>query len=168
MNNSNFIYVGNVKIKVGKKKYNYRNSGTEYLFQTLARCLCGLFPSIDELPNYLQFRGIKSDGSGSEDLLINPVKVYKDYKDGDKPQCIVTSTIEKTHLKELDAGKSYDNYELQLLNSNKSDAKSFATIAVVNGAQLLESIIDSGKQAFIEWSLSIGNETEPQQDKETK
>ena len=166
MNNSNFIYVGNVKIKVGKQKYNYRNSGTTYLFQTLARCLCGLFPSIDELPNYLQFRGIKSSESEGKNLLINPVKAFTDYSDDDNPQCIVTSTIKKTHLKEFDTGESYDNYELQLLNSNKSDAKSFATIAIVNGADLLESI-KAGNQAFVEWSLSIGNETTEQQDKET-
>lgn len=167
MNNSNFIYVGNVKIKIGKQKYNYRNSGTEYLFQMLARCLCGLFPSINELPNYLQFRGIKSDEPREENLLINPVKVHKEYQHDDNPQCIITSTISRTDLRtDISNPLPYENYEFQLLNSNKSDAESFATIAVVDGADLLGSI-QTGNQAYIEWSLSIGNETKAQQDKET-
>ena len=166
MNSSNFIYTGNVKIKIGNKKYNYRNSGKPYLFQILARCLCGLFPSTSELPNYLQFIGTDSDNLDHE-LLINPVKARTVYSgDDDNPQCIVKSTIEKTDfLAEILENPSYSSYKLKLLSSDRVDVEEFATIVVDNGGKLLESI-GAGKQAYIEWSLSFGNETTAQPDEE--
>ena len=152
MNESNFTYTGNVRIRVDTKTYRYRNAGTDTLFELLARCLCGVFPDIIELPGLLNFCSIASDGSKTN-LLLSPVQIQKAHND---LQCVITATIKRTHLIESKPTASYKSYKFELLNGDESDPITLATIELDNGEELL-SQIQSGRQAFIEWSLSITN-----------
>ena len=145
--NSCFDYIGNVKITVQKQTYKYKNSGTPALFEYMIRWLSGESSYTPEFikPNYIT---ITCD---TPDTLISNDKIKVSVSTRTTTNGYVSEVIGAITPQVLGIIPSNGNCYLHLYNdANKELAYISITRAVLNQ-------VKAGRQALIEWTLSVGN-----------
>ena len=145
--NSSLIYIGDVNIKVSKKSYKYKNSGTPKLFEYFSRWLAGETIQNDILPDHIE---IKTGSDFTEPVSIEHIRINKSYRTTSKgPATIITSTILKEELV-----SNYDPSNASVLQLCDANRNVLAQIGIES--TVLEQI-KTGRQALVEWTLCIRN-----------
>ncbi|MBO5712101.1 MAG: hypothetical protein J6R47_04615 [Acholeplasmatales bacterium] len=153
-NGTQLSYIGEVKIKVGRKTYSNHNSGTLNLFALFARLLCGHKIEGTELPAYIDIIDTKAENQPS--ILNQMLNITRQYKVGSllEQKAVITTVINDSNLLEITAERDSE-YELVLYNG-QTDKTKLASIKIE--ASILNQIL-AGRQALIEWSLYITNKS---------
>lgn len=141
--NSSFEYIGDVKIKVSKKSYKYKNSGTDKLFTYFCQWLAGEQLENDIKPHHIAVVDLKGDP-----LTFQSIPVVAEFRTTNKgPATVITAVILDSNIGEVSA----NNYYLSLQNFGGDE---LAKISINN------DVIDqvkTGRQALIEWTMRISN-----------
>ena len=141
--NSSFEYIGDVKIKVSKKSYKYKNSGTDKLFTYFCQWLAGEQLGNDTKPHHIDVIDLEGDK-----LTFQSTPVVAEFRTTNKgPATVITAVILDSNIGEVNAS----NYYLSLKNSGGDE---LAKIAISN------DVIDqvkTGRQALIEWTMRVSN-----------
>lgn len=142
--NSSFEYIGDVKIKVSKKSYKYKNSGTNLLFEYFCKWLAGEQLENDIKPHHITV----IDLSGSL-LTFQSIPIVAEFRTTNKgPATVITAVILDSNIGEVNAN---NNYYLSLKNSGDDE---LAKISV--NIDILEQV-KTGRQALIEWTMRVSN-----------
>ena len=154
MINSGLIYRGELKITTKKKTEIIHNSGTTKLFELF---LSALVTNVSESqrPSFIDIR----DPDTGDSLLNRIIPVHKALR-ADSTYgyvCVISTSIRAGNMRSLTPVISNRNYDLCLLanNTTANSAKSILAELGLKGSVINEII--SGRQALLEWSLSIMN-----------
>ena len=143
--NSSFEYIGDVKIKVSKKSYKYKNSGTNLLFEYFCKWLAG-----EQLENDIKPHHIDVIDLNRSPLTFQSIPVVAEYRTTNKgPATIVTAVILDSNIKK-DEGTA-NNYYLSLQNFGGDE---LAKIAI--DTDVIDQV-KTGRQALLEWTMRISN-----------
>ena len=153
MAKSNLIYAGNVRITTSKKKRNIKNNGKDPLFKLLCRFLAGYSINPAELPTFIDLKASSEGTSNTVPAIIQPVKVQISYKilSNGVPATIYTANITDTNLIQMNV--KYNKYIVELKDGTPQN-NVLAEIQITND---IISEITIGRQALVEWELTIGN-----------
>ena len=142
-------YSGKVSIKLEKTKHIYRNNGTSDLFTLIAQLLCGNDVSGSRLPSLFRLGGAKSADSQLYDknLLYSDISATKNVTAGG--QLKLSGTLLPTNL--IASSSSYVKYRLYLYSRDDKE------LAFIEIDPALITQIGTGRQAQIEWLISVNN-----------
>lgn len=141
--NSSFEYIGDVKIKVSKKSYKYKNSGTDKLFTYFCKWLAGEHLENDIKPHHIDIRGLNG-----VTLTFQSIPVVSEFRATAKgPATVITAVILDSNIGDVIA----NNYYLSLKNSGGDE---LAIIAIDNA--VIEQV-KTGRQALVEWTMRVSN-----------
>ena len=153
MNKDTLIYHGDVKIIVGRDKYRTHNAGENALFNIFARILLNdnnYYPARTELPTNLDIRKISG-----ESVVHNQLVMTREIISTSEPyKCRITTAIRSNNLNL----KSAQDCDLCLLDGSSSELSECKVLASVQiDLEVIGQIIDTGRQALIEWDLYVDN-----------
>ena len=163
MSTTSLVYSGNVTIKVGKNTFNNHNAGHNRLFELFAYWLCKQTIPQKALPQYVDIYTLDPGGTGRlVSMLYNKIPVNMSVRsdNSDNYYAVVDCVVSFTHIKSdmQEKVKTDNNREfiLQLVN-DENPSNSLASIQIENA--VLQQVL-TGRQAVIEWALSISNRNE--------
>ena len=97
--NSSFEYIGDVKIKVSKKSYKYKNSGTDNLFTYFCKWLAGEQLANDVKPHHID---IIVDLNKDHLLTLQSIPVVAEFRTTAKgPATVITAVILDSNIKKI-------------------------------------------------------------------
>lgn len=144
--NSSFEYIGDVKIKVSRKSYKYKNSGTNLLFTYFCQWLAGENLQNDIKPYQLEVIDINEHR-----LTYQPTPVITEYRTTNQgPATVVTAVILDSNINITTIAENGDYY-LSLQNSNGDE------LARIKIETAVLTQVQTGRQALVEWTMRISN-----------
>ena len=165
MPNTSLVYDGKVTIKVGKNVFKNHNAGHNRLFELFAYWLCKQTIPQKALPQYVDIYTPDPNPTGEGrpvSILYNKIPVNMSVKMDSAGRyyavvdCIVSFTHIKSDMQTLIKTDEDAEFILHLV-SDENPAASLASFTIEKS--VLKQIL-TGRQAVIEWTLSISNRTE--------
>ena len=143
--NSSFEYIGDVKIKVSRKSYRYKNSGTNLLFKYFCQWLAGENLQNDVKPYQVEV----IDNSSRNPLTYQTIPVVTEYRTTNRgPATVVNAIILDSNINKISEN---GDYYLSLQNVNGDE------LARIKIETTVLTQVQTGRQALIEWTMRISN-----------